>query len=353
VAAGENVEVYTSTPSNRTFMGWSNGSMDNPVTITMPDNDLTFTAYYGNMLTVLSNDETMGTVTGSGVISPNESRIITANQLPGYRFYKWNDNNRESSRTVTVSSATATYTATFKQAVQVDVELPERTSAEFIGVTEPTDIVKCNQAGHALLSANETYYLVIHNDSDDLYNTYYEELEFGENNVSLDRSSVAILTEPVGFNVLSENDGVSAVGYARSGGGQVNVSQMFSDHAPSSPQLIIDPFDIHTSRKLKVKSYDFISNAGNANEYTVYGSNDGENWTVIADASNQTRKSLTASDKTNFYYYVSGTSASKHAVMRVTINSDYSGYKYHRFDITGSSINNIFGFWLVEAYWVD
>lgn len=63
-------------------------------------------------LTVVSADETMGTVSGGGSYTEGTKVTITATPNSGYRFVQWQDGNTNASREVTVSGD-ATYTATF------------------------------------------------------------------------------------------------------------------------------------------------------------------------------------------------------------------------------------------------
>lgn len=64
-------------------------------------------------LTVTSADTSKGTVTGGGTYASGTEVEIKATALEGYVFEKWNDNDTNATRTVTVSGD-ATYTASFK-----------------------------------------------------------------------------------------------------------------------------------------------------------------------------------------------------------------------------------------------
>lgn len=64
-------------------------------------------------ITVLSGNETMGTVDGGGYYENGSEVTISANPKAGYRFVRWNDNNTDNPRTITVNG-NATYTATFE-----------------------------------------------------------------------------------------------------------------------------------------------------------------------------------------------------------------------------------------------
>ena len=63
-------------------------------------------------VTVVSLDDAMGTVTGSGQYPVGSEIVITATANEGYSFQKWHDGNTENPRTITVTGD-ATYTAIF------------------------------------------------------------------------------------------------------------------------------------------------------------------------------------------------------------------------------------------------
>lgn len=96
-----------------TFSGWS-------PTISAVTGDVTYTAqftaktrYY--TITVKSNNDSYGSVSGGGSYKYNATATLKATPLSGYEFVKWNDNVTTATRTITVKGA-ATYTATFKKA---------------------------------------------------------------------------------------------------------------------------------------------------------------------------------------------------------------------------------------------
>lgn len=65
-------------------------------------------------VTVVSDNSAMGTVTGGGSFVGGATTTISAVPNSGYRFVRWNDNNTDNPRTITVS-ADITYTAYFEQ----------------------------------------------------------------------------------------------------------------------------------------------------------------------------------------------------------------------------------------------
>ena len=79
--------------------------------------EATYTAQFGSTvnkynLNVAANNAEWGTVTGGGEYDYNSVRTITATPKSGFKFVKWNDDNTNASREVTVT-ADVTFTATF------------------------------------------------------------------------------------------------------------------------------------------------------------------------------------------------------------------------------------------------
>lgn len=66
-------------------------------------------------ITVVSSDETMGTVKGSGKYEFNKLITIEANANEGYRFVSWDDNNTKNPREI-LAKEDGTYTAIFEPA---------------------------------------------------------------------------------------------------------------------------------------------------------------------------------------------------------------------------------------------
>lgn len=118
--------TYTK-PSGRTVSAitWNKGSLsaytttsNTGATFLMPDANVTgltanVTLVPQVTVTVNSNDTTMGNVRGGGTFDVGSTRTITARPNTGYVFVKWNDNDTNASRTITVPSSAITYTATF------------------------------------------------------------------------------------------------------------------------------------------------------------------------------------------------------------------------------------------------
>ena len=111
LAYGSAITYPTLSKTGYTFAGWSSDATS------MPDADLTITASWTidqYTLTVLSADETMGTVTGDGLYDYGTNVTITATPKSGFKFVKWDDDNTNASREVTIPVGGVTYTATFE-----------------------------------------------------------------------------------------------------------------------------------------------------------------------------------------------------------------------------------------------
>jgi 5-enolpyruvylshikimate-3-phosphate synthase len=88
------------------FVQWNDGNTNNPRTITVTQ-DTNFTAEFRAIITyhvtVIANNTSMGTATGSGDYAENTTATITATANQGYRFVRWNDGNTNNPRTITVT----------------------------------------------------------------------------------------------------------------------------------------------------------------------------------------------------------------------------------------------------------
>lgn len=113
------VPTYSGTPSKAsdtqndyTFSGWSPSVVAATGNATYTAQFTSKTRYY--TITVKSNNNNYGSVSGGGSYQYNATVTLKATPLSGYEFVTWNDNVTAATRTVTVKG-TATYTATFKK----------------------------------------------------------------------------------------------------------------------------------------------------------------------------------------------------------------------------------------------
>ena len=88
-------------------------------------------------ITANANNAAWGTVTGGGTYYENTEITLTATANHGYAFDKWNDNNTDNPRTVTVTG-NATYTANFRQLAEHHITYTPQQTNGTISVS-PTD----------------------------------------------------------------------------------------------------------------------------------------------------------------------------------------------------------------------
>ncbi|MBP5342045.1 MAG: leucine-rich repeat domain-containing protein [Bacteroidales bacterium] len=97
------------------FLHWNDNNTANPRIFTALS-DASFTAFFEAIptytVTVLSDDENMGTVSNGGTFIEDTCITIEAFPREGFHFVRWNDNNTDNPRTVTVTG-NITYTAYF------------------------------------------------------------------------------------------------------------------------------------------------------------------------------------------------------------------------------------------------
>ncbi len=123
VYEGESLTITATPKTNYVFSQWSDGNTDNPRTLT-PTSDMDLTATFLEKVkytvTVNSNNDEWGTVTGGATVYTGEKVTLTATPAEGYAFNQWSDGNRTNPRTITVTSA-LTLTAEFAERVRYTV----------------------------------------------------------------------------------------------------------------------------------------------------------------------------------------------------------------------------------------
>ena len=113
--AGSTATITAVANTGYHFTQWNDGNTSSERTVTVTG-DATYTAYFEAdqyyTLTVVSDDESMGLVYGGGSFLANTTTPISATARNGFHFVRWNDNNTDETRQVTVVSD-ITYTAYF------------------------------------------------------------------------------------------------------------------------------------------------------------------------------------------------------------------------------------------------
>ena len=119
------------------FTQWSDGATANPRRIIVAS-DTIFTAQFevnGYTATILSNNDEIGSVTGSGFYDYRTTLILEATAIYGYHFARWNDGNTDNPRTLVITQDT-TLTAIFvisQFAITVEAENSETGSVSGSG----------------------------------------------------------------------------------------------------------------------------------------------------------------------------------------------------------------------------
>lgn len=108
--------ALTATPNTGyKFKQWSDGSTENPRTITVIAN-ATYTAQFERLtysITASASPIEGGIINGTGIYSHGDTTTLTAIPNPGYQFVKWSDGLTSQSRLLIVN-ASKNYTALFK-----------------------------------------------------------------------------------------------------------------------------------------------------------------------------------------------------------------------------------------------
>ncbi|MDR1562755.1 MAG: leucine-rich repeat protein, partial [Dysgonamonadaceae bacterium] len=150
----------TANPGYR-FVKWDDDDTQNPRTITVTQ-DTTCTAIFEAItyhVTVTANNTSMGTVDGTGDYEENSTVTISATANPGYRFVKWDDDDTQNPRTITVTQDT-TYTAIFdvntniQQTSDNGISIypnPVTESFRINGITAPTEVIITDLSGRIVL----------------------------------------------------------------------------------------------------------------------------------------------------------------------------------------------------------
>ncbi len=134
---GTEIQISATASEHYHFAQWNDGNTDNPRTITVNGN-VTYTAEFAidqHAITVVSADDAMGTVSGSGTYDYGAEIVITATENEGHGFIAWDDGNTDNPRTITVTGD-STYTATFGVLRNVEVYSSDESMGHVIGSGE-------------------------------------------------------------------------------------------------------------------------------------------------------------------------------------------------------------------------
>ena len=135
---GEEVTLIAHPGTGFRFVRWNDDSVSSTRTISVTLEGATYTAYFEPIprvaISLQSSNSTRGSVSGAGSFYEDSTTTIRATALPGYHFLRWNDNNTDETRTITVPRTPTTYTAYFAENARVAVTVASN-SANYGSVT--------------------------------------------------------------------------------------------------------------------------------------------------------------------------------------------------------------------------
>ena len=128
------------------FKEWNDGNADNPRVITVTKDAIYIAHFEAEVkqytISVYSNDNLRGTVSGGGTHDEGTQVTLTATANSGYVFKEWNDGNAENPRVITVTKDES-YTAIFEKfkPEYVDLGLPSglKWATCNVGATKPEE----------------------------------------------------------------------------------------------------------------------------------------------------------------------------------------------------------------------
>ena len=164
---GQTVTATATANEGYVFNGWSDGATETPHTFTATQ-DLTLIANFSEenydpvfyTVTVQSANNTMGSATGGGVYEEHQSLQISATANIGYSFVRWNDNNTDNTRTITVTGD-VTYTAYFEANTYSITAVPDD---EAHGSTSGTGLYDYGTTVTISATPSEGYHFIQWND---------------------------------------------------------------------------------------------------------------------------------------------------------------------------------------------
>ncbi len=152
------VEVVTATPNyGYHFVQWNDGNTDNPRTINLVG-DTSVTAVFAintYVVSVVSNDSTLGTVQGGGEYIYLSQVAITATAAQHSHFVQWNDGNTTNPRLVTLTRDT-TFTAIFEADQQYQITVNANDTA--MGSVTGSGMYYIGETLTITATANDHYY---------------------------------------------------------------------------------------------------------------------------------------------------------------------------------------------------
>ncbi len=203
---GTEVTLSANAVEHYRFVNWTGDmtSTDNPLKFTI-EGDVNLTANFEAIpqvtITVTSNDENMGTVTGGGTYDEGQEVTIAANPKATYRFVKWSDD---------VTNATRTFPAAENLTLQAIFEkVPNRAWAYDLSQVADGDNYKFS---FVATTAGEATLLFADKDGNELVAPYaVGTVAAGANTVTLAKTTFEGVTKDVYWSVKMDGEEITAV----------------------------------------------------------------------------------------------------------------------------------------------
>ena len=203
---GATVTLTPNPVAHHRFVNWTGDktSTDNPLKFTI-EGDVNLTANFEAIpqitITVTSNDDNMGTVSGSGTYDEGQEVTIAATAKTSYRFVKWNDE---------VTDATRTFPAAENLTLQAIFEkVPNRAWAYDLLQVADGDNYKFS---FVATTAGEATLLFADKDGNELLTPYVVgAVNAGANTVTLLQSTFASVTKDVYWSVKMDGEAITSV----------------------------------------------------------------------------------------------------------------------------------------------
>ena len=158
------IATLTATPNeNYIFLCWSDGIASNPRHVTVTGNAHYKAIFHLNgslqyTISVMANDTTLGTVTGSGTYPQGAIIEISATPYEGAFFKAWDDGNTDNPRNVVVIQD-QTFTAFFEIVPPFETyTITVRPESPLLGSTYGSGIYPANQVIHIGATPNPGFY---------------------------------------------------------------------------------------------------------------------------------------------------------------------------------------------------
>ncbi|MBQ4420942.1 MAG: leucine-rich repeat domain-containing protein [Bacteroidales bacterium] len=153
---GSSVSLQATAVTGYHFSQWNDGNTDNPRTIVITQ-DTSFVAIFEIdtfFVSVVANDETMGTTPGSGIYDWNTEISVSATAEEHYHFVSWLDGNTSNPRIVIIDKDT-TFVAMFEEDDKYSLQVVS--SNNTMGTVEGSGIYYAGENVRIKAIANEHY----------------------------------------------------------------------------------------------------------------------------------------------------------------------------------------------------